>query len=372
MRHLLLESVGPYCAYCESPVGTDFPVSVRVSVNPFPKAMIQANGQQFEFQQGVSARRFREAWVNQHVACAACVAAKGDEPGSKAGFLRLAAIDPAKFTALVPRARNARDFTNDDQDDLFMAALNTWVWPDTTSDDVGILLLAGDRTFKLFDYEWSSASQSQLGARGLVRSDRLPANAAWVNQPRQGAWVIPNDSYINTLPERVDMRARVQATILGFDLNRWDPTSLDRRAENRSAVYPAVGRAYESLKAVVVATPKPVGVAPDVELDHASVAALSGAIRETIRATGFWSIWAHLFVKPITSNADPVWARYTLSARRRLLYALLVQYEEDHRRLPGQFAIRASKDVPIPPDELEDEIEFQMVLAGTDVERLDF
>ena len=286
-----------------------------------------------------------------------------------AAYRRLATTNDRKFQELAGKLGNRRSYTDDDFDDLFIAALQSWVWPDTSSDEDGNIVRLGDPTYDLFTYREETVSQLDLaGRRPLVRGGRLPAGA---DQARAGVWVIPNDSYINNQMDHDDLRERVVSTILGFDLNRFDPTSLDRRVENRTLALPVVRRSLESLKDVVRSTPRD-GPDRDSDLDHVNVEVFAGALRETIRATGFWTMWAQEFQKGIMSAADDVWRNYTAPARQRLLYRIFVQYEEDNRTLFNRQAYRPTKDSPIPRDVPKDEIVFQMVLAGTDPERLDF
>ena len=126
-------------------------------------------GKTFPYTIGVAPRRFTKAWVNQHVICSACAAARGDLPGSQAGFEQLAATNLNRFTELTSTAPRRLRLTNDQADDLFIAAFQTWVWPDVSSDEQGIFVSPGDNTFDLFTFEKSSRTQQDLMQSGLVQ-----------------------------------------------------------------------------------------------------------------------------------------------------------------------------------------------------------
>ena len=94
--------------------------------------------------------------------------------------------------------------------------------------------------------------------------------------------------------------------------------------DNRTAAYKTVVLAYERLLQLVteVRASQDKG---DEDLEHPQVAALTGFIRETLRTTGFWSLWAKYFEARF--QADGPWISYSETARRLFLYGLLVQYE---------------------------------------------
>ena len=99
---------------------------------------------------------------------------------------------------------------------------------------------------------------------------------------------------------------------------------------------------------------------------------LGNFIRESLRATGFWSVWLWLFSDALmAAQLQAPWSSYSPSAREALLYQLFVQYEIDNR-WSCDTTPRAAKTSPLPADALEDEIAVQMVLPGTDLDRLPF
>jgi hypothetical protein len=372
LRHLLLEAVGPYCAYCESPITIDFPRSYRVSTSA-QSAKFEFDGSSFTYSEGVGSGRFSPAWVNVQAACAACVAERGDMPGSRVGFERLRSTNRLRFDELTADARGRLRPNDDAIDDLFMAALGSWVWPDTSSDENGLIVLIGDDTWNLFTFDVSAQTQVQLADRALVRLDSLERDQSWATQSQTKVWLVPNTTFIQAQTNAADLQARVTNTILGWNLNYSNPsspTAEDRRVDNRTAALQTANLALTHLSELVrqVSTQNNVG-ARDEDLEHTRIATLAVFIRETLRATGFWSLWAQTFVSTINNSSDPRWSVYSTSARRLLLYELFVEYEIDRRAIGP---IRESKFAPIPADVLEHDIQTQMVFPGTDLDRIPF
>jgi hypothetical protein len=56
LRHLLIESLGSYCMFCESPLTIDIPVSQRVSTSP-KAASFSFDGRSFSYTVGVGSYR---------------------------------------------------------------------------------------------------------------------------------------------------------------------------------------------------------------------------------------------------------------------------------------------------------------------------
>lgn len=368
LRQLILEAVGSYCAYCESPITIDFPRSHRVSTSN-AEAEFEFNGRSFTYSAGVGSRRFSSAWVNVQAACAACVAAQGDLPGSLAGFERLRSTNLARFDELTDNASGRLRLDDDATDDLYMAALGSWVWPDTSSDENGLIVLVGDDTWNLFGFDFSEQTQVELADRGLVRLDSFERDQPWATESQRKLWVVPKTTFIDGQLNGADLVGRVTNTILGWNLNYSNPhspTAQDRRVDNRTAAFQTANVALTHLSAVVgqVSQNK-----SDEDLNHPRVATLAGFIRETLRATGFWSMWAQRFGSAIYNSSDPLWSAYSQSARRLLMYGLFVEYEIADRTV-GQ--IRASKEAPIPADVYEADIRSQMVIPGTDLDRIPF
>lgn len=368
IRHLLLEAVGPYCAYCESPITMDFPRSHRVSTSS-QGADFKFDGRSFTYPEGVGSRRFSPAWVNTQAACTACVAAQGVLPGSLAGFERMRSTNLPRFNQLVSGATGRLRLDDDATDDLYMAALASWVWPDTSSDENGLIVLMGDDTWNLFAFESSAQTQVGLADRGIVRLSPFERTQPWATQSQTKVWVVPNTTFIDSQPDAADLRTRVSNTLLGWNLNYSNlssPTAPDRRVDNRTAAFQTANAALNHLQAVVGQV-KNAQNKGDEDLGHPRVVSLTGFIRETLRATGFWSLWARRFVFAMSS--DPLWSAYSESARRLLLYELFVEYEIAERAIEP---IRASKSAPLPEDTYEADIRSQMVLPGTDLDRIPF
>src|SRR5215813_2668471 len=378
--HLLIEAVGPYCAYCESPVTNDFPFSRRVSIST-TQVPFKFGSASFRYSTGVGSRRFSHAWVNLQVACSACAAAQGDEPGSRAGFERMQAQPnkPEWFNRLTGVTGRLR-LSDDELDDLYIQALGSWVWPDVSSDENGLIVLPGDDTWNLLTFDNSPKRQVDLAGEGLLRLDPTEWSAPWATQAQTKVWVIPNQTFISQQSNSLDLLSRVKRTISGWNLNYCNPTaptSPDRRVENRTAALAIVDAALNHLTAVVSQV---AGQSKgDQDLEHLLVMELAGFIRETLRSVGFWSLWAQRFLwkignpKDTNSTPPPPWNLYSGTARRLLLYQLFAEYEIDHRNPQIQVPLPMEKPWG-PKEEIEGEedIDSQMVLPGTDLGRLPF
>lgn len=371
LRHLLLDSAGSYCAYCESPITTDFPFATKISISD-ESAELEVGNKSFEFSRGINPRRFANAWVNQQVICSSCAAAKGELPGSLEGFEQIFATNKERFDVLTANAPGRIRLSNDDSDDLFIAAGQKWLWPDSSTDengDANIIVLPGDNTFDLFKSEKSSHSQIDLKDSRLVRLTELEAKEAWARDLQDKVWVIPNEDFIKLQENQQSLRERAYNTILGFNLNYCNPASpkaSDRRVDNRTAALETVNLAIDSLNQTLS---DGMVTGSDEDLEDSRIESLIDFIRETLKATGFWSLWARRFVAEINDPGNSLWNGYSESARQRLLYGLLIEYEVDLRR---QIHIRDPKSDPISLDDIDDEIEILMVIPGTDVSRLSF
>jgi hypothetical protein len=310
--------------------------------------------------------------VNQQLACAACVAAKGELPDSQAGFERMRATNPNRFDELTGSASGRLRLNGYAEDDLYRDALDSWVWPDESSDENGLIVLPGADTWNLFTFDVSARTQAALADRGLVRLQPLERDQGWATENQTKVWVVPDVNFINRQPNPADLQARVMRTILGWNLNYSnpaDPTAEDRRVDNRTAALQTANTALTNLSALVsqVKDSQNKGDADDADLEHRHVAALLGFIRETLRSVGFWTVWAKWFVNTINNADDPLWSTYRASARRLLLYQLFVECEIDQRTPEG---ILPSKPTLILADDLDQVVISQEVLSGTDVNRL--
>lgn len=379
MRHLLIESVDAYCMFCESPLTADIPVSHRVLESS--SAVDFTFGEtRFSYSAGVGRHRRYLEWENWQLACAACVSAKGNSPGSREGFERMRATAPSRFAEMTGNAHGKLRLTPEQQDFLYVDALNSWVWPDEACNHDGLILLPGDPTWDLFTFEESSVSQVELSERGLVRLQDNEKSQAWATERKEQLWVVPNTGFINGHADPSDMLDRVMSTIRGWNLNYFNPTdeyARDRRVDNRTAALRVAETALEKLQAAVQHL-KDTQSRGDEDLEHPDVAALLAFIREALRSTGFWSVWARRFVlniyppiPPNSTETHPLWSTYSRPARRLLLYQLFVEYEID-RRAPVYGLNYMDVDQPPEDDESDEDVITRMVLSGTDLNRLPF
>lgn len=297
LRTFLFIALGGYCSYCEAPISNDSAVEHKVPKNGgtgFPICATQ--------------------WRNLLIACQSCNSAKGQKPS------RADAYNPGN------------------QESFYLNTLNLWVWPDKTGQMPQQASPAVDESLRLFKFEYSEQSQVQLGGRGLVRPSSIQPTLSWANERHKMVWVIPNEAFIGA---NAALRTRVLTTIQGLNLNYYnssDTTFNDRRVLNRTMAADRAGKALANLQSVVTKA--------NNNLYHDAVLLMIKAIRQTIIATGFWSVWFGIF-RGALSNQDPsaCWNQFDLHHRKRLFETLLVYYHE--------------RGVP------------DLIFAGTDYDRLD-
>lgn len=373
LRHQLIDAVGAYCVYCESPLSVDIPPGRKVSVSDEGETII-IDGQMIDLSTGVNRRQFNGAWVNQQLMCTACFTAKAEKPGMREAiqFLQTNATDV--WQMLGPKIINRQRLADTDWDTLFTAAALSWVSPDLSTDEMGQTLysIPGDYTFNLFTYSKINTTPLQLYQSGwldLSPSERLQT---WVNTPQTMVWVTPNTPQIqqfqNQNPHQPDVNTRVLATIKGLNLNYNNPTltdSKDRRVINRTQAWDVVNNAWTQLDTLVKqliqngANANQVLFAPVVNL-------FVNSIRHTLQTVGFWSLWATVFQPNLQNPGSPEWQQIPAIARNLLLYSLLIEYEIDTRFMADQVKIMANTRVP------NDLIATRSILPGTDSSRLTF
>jgi hypothetical protein len=285
LRTYLFDALGPYCSYCEAPISNDSAVEHKV-----PKETLS---------------RFATAWYNLLIACQSCNSAKGQTPLNK--------------------NNNYRD------------TLAQWVWPDKTeqlrSDPRPGLPV--DETYKLLTYEYSSKTQVQLQNAGIARNAQV--TMPWSTTAYRMLWVLPNATTIGT---NTTLETRVKTTIARLNLNSYDSSSSaynDRRVINRTAAYTAAVATQNNLETAVRIAG---GNARD-----ARVLLVIQACRQTIIATGFWSVWFWVFRSalqnpPLTSY----WHQFSQADRRYLLEALLIYYISPAERANANESIFAGTD----------------------------
>lgn len=292
MRLYLFESLGPYCSYCEQPVSNDTAVEHKI-----PKSE-NKGFQEFQYQ-----------WRNLLLACHTCNSAKGarphryDVPGANEGWVE----------THLPES-------------WYQETLKLWVWPDLVTPAPRTYTI-GSESMRLFRPVRDRRSQDDLGAAGLIKEHKRTSASAVKHDM---TWIVPNDTHINDYEPglRSEIRARVVRTIVGLNLNRYEPDEPklnDRRVSNRTAAHDAALAAISRLGAVCKAAHFAM-IAPEVRL-------AVQAVRETAVATGFWSLWFRVFFDALHNPQPPsTWAGVDLAKRKDLLEHALVHYYDGERK----------------------------------------
>jgi hypothetical protein len=285
-------------------------------------------------------------WRNVHAICLSCHRARFPTLDFNLGLKRL---DGQTVDVLKTAARSSRGLEDGQIVFLFNSTRQNLVWPQLITNLDGLTLAPGDDIWNLLTFEASSRSQTNLVGVGLVRLSNQDAGQTWATTPQAMVWIIPNEAAISQLADASDVRGRVQATILHFNLNYHNGTFYDTRVANRTNVFGIARDTFNALTGIVQSVRG--FVTKEEDLEHENVLTLLLAIRETVRATGFWSVWVWVFqVSLFSTDQNNIWNNYSVDARKGILYSLFVEYE-------------------VPSDE---ESVFVEVLPGTDSNRLPF
>lgn len=354
-RHELVRAYGPYCAYCESPLGSDVPRSYRVSVSR-ERADIIVGKDVIEFTKGVPGKE-ASGWDNAALACAACVRAKEDRLDSRAAFTWLQARDPNMYTDLKNKVSRRKLLGGNDQS-LIRAAIGSWLWPESHYTAEGFLVIGGDHIWSLLDIEKSVSSQRDLHnrTRPLVRLTDAELQSNDFAKTFDGVWLVPNDTYIQQLTaanapwlindpakteaeQRQGLTDRVLSTILGWNLNYMNPARpdiVDRRVETRTqahAVANDLGSRLSEHVTNAVREAEARGEAPGtIWPEGAEINSAVEMIHECLRATGCWTVWARLFYNVFSHPAaESPWPKVDVQARQLMFYRLFINYETDLR-----------------------------------------
>jgi hypothetical protein len=395
LRTLLVKSADNYCLICEIPLGNEPYVTARVYINQygyrdFPTGETNSQGKLITnsglLRADESVKGFH--WVNATLCCKACYEAQKG-PDWIEGLRVLAASKEAKslLGKVAPgRLDEARSAA------IYQYAAKTWIWPDSAEDGAaeGLIPFEGDDTWSMLDYGFASLSQAELAANRLVRLSNEEMAQSWTKQKLDGYWVGARKNLSDA------ERDRVLNTIIGFNLNYWSPYGTDQRVKSRTN---AALQAQQQAKALDVDLLKQKdAVAASQWLVKYSLSDDAGTIRETIRATGFWTAWARIFVAQaetwLAKKVDP-WAI------EACLMSLFVQYEQalvrdddvsfedeedgevvknegqgegsmtDDKAKQDQGQQKEQEDVlEFDEDDNDDAVCFPMVLEGTDLRRL--
>jgi len=376
LRYLLLEAVGAYCVYCEAPLTVVIPYTHKISVSQAPH-QFQVDTYTITNQVGLNYYRFNSAWVNQQLMCAACAAAKGESPNLEDALNFLKAYDQVNnsgsFNPIAGKLSNKSRLSDREWDTLFQAALQAWISPDYSADEMGNLLYGaqGDQTYTFITYAYDSRTQKALHDAGLLRLDLTNGVQDWMTQAQTKVWVVPNDSVINARQsDLLDMKTRVKKTIRGLNLNYSNPTDtlrFDRRVENRTATYEEVVQAWTRLDALVSALADKTGFDKDNILFNPAISQIATSIRQSLRATGHWSLWAQEFQRNVLdSPSGNAWLHIDEDLRRLFLFNLLIEYEVDLDTMASQ--IQDFNGVRFTRGPLET----RPVIPGLDIDRVPF
>lgn len=379
LRYLLLEAVGAYCVYCEAPLTVDVPYTHKISVSQATH-QFQVGAYTFTNQVGLNYYRFNSAWVNQQLMCAACAAAKGENPNVEDALNFLMVYDQANnsglFNTIAGKLSNNSRLSNDEWDILFGAALLTWISPDYSADEMGNLLYGaqGDQTYAFITYAYDSRPQKALHDAGLLHLDLTNGVQDWMTQAQTKVWVVPNDTNIDAWQAQhsgaPNMKTRVANTIRGLNLNYCNPTDtvrFDRRVENRTATYAAVMQAWTGLNNLVTALLGKAGFDPDGILFTPAISQIAASIRQSLRATGHWSLWAQVFQRNVLdAPSGAAWPAIDADMRRLFLFNLLIEYEVDAGGMASQIQGFAGVRFTRGP------LEARPVIPGLDIDRVPF
>jgi HNH endonuclease len=282
LRSFLFSLLGAYCSYCEAPISNDSQVEHKVHKS-----------------EKTGFVDFATQWRNLLISCQSCNAAKGRSP-------MISGSDQKSLAA-------------------YTRTLNLWVWPDSTAKMGSEAPMPGDESYQLFTFEHTAKTQIQLRDAGLVRENTVK-NEPWASESRTMLWIVPNETYIRGLQSELGdagvaiLKKRVQATIQGLNLNflnTSNPGYNDRRVVNRTAAMEAASSALRNLENILMASGT---------VSHPAVKLMISAIRQTLIATGFWSVWFWVFRKALDSPAHSNWSRFSSADRLQLLDALLYDY----------------------------------------------
>ena len=369
---LLIDSTGDYCLFCELPLRNDADISHRVYVSDFPYRVVVNIVEQPQI---ISRQVTIAGWERVILCCSACAEARGRKPAVKAWDpdyeAQLQRTSPnfgAALDAYLTRNPGAEVEKDGPAIQVYHEGAQSWIWPDTVEDRDNELnswvAFEGDDTWRLLKYVMYEASQVRLQTERLVRLAPREANEPWATEPEFEAWVEPADG----LDEAVDKRVR--DTILGLNLNHYGPLSR-RRVTARTDAWVSATAEFGRLEELFGRWSGD-RAAASRSLFELSRSPYAGALREAIRATGCWSIWARVMLGRTELDA---WSRFEPSAISAFLRSALVQYEESTKPGPdsGEDAEeeeRKEGDLDEQDEEDEEETRFVMVIPGTDLTRL--
>ena len=280
-RHELIEAVGAYCSFCESPMGSALHVEHRLPKSMFPYAAF--------------------AWVNFLLACATCNSAKGPFPNQhRPGVPSLDAAQPSL------RTHEAQEWIQNHAP----ANSSHYLWPDY---DWSVLPAGSVYPFRFAPY-WIDFTRHQPELRRAIRStpaagDDEPLAGELLDQFRKGS--IGQDR-ICFVAAGAGRRGRVLAKkYFGVAVLPAVPPGPD--PANPDPLYAGAQRVIDltGLNRIVTASDAAKTVdrrvlnrtiawlrAMDVKdrLDRAAkipgaLAPVLAMARQTMAATGFWGVW---------------------------------------------------------------------------------
>lgn len=353
----LLSAAGAYCAFCESPwseAGSIFKLSTSTSDLSYPVS------EGVYCTTVVGLRDFERYWHNHLLVCSSCHAQRGDYPGMRQGLDILRERSREEFDAIINSLTDGTPLNDKQALVVFSAAMSCMVWPDTSLNQGGELIEAGDLTRDLFTYELSEKSPVDL-AQAHLRAplSDIELQSPWAIHAVKRLWVIPNEAYLRSLDPITSaaMRFRVQNTLLALNLNHAPPDdagNADQRVFKRTETYVVARNLWDGILTELV-TPLINQMGED-DLDEEEITESPifqvhlRAYSAFVQRNGFWSAIAFALGESLASG---IWSEFAVETKENLFYDTMIQYEP---------LLKEGKPNDAP--------EGVMVISGSDVERI--
>ncbi|MFT9846047.1 HNH endonuclease [Aneurinibacillus sp. REN35] len=297
LRTYLFKQIGSYCSYCETPISMDSAVEHKV-----PKSNKRG------FQQ------YQTRWSNLLVACQSCNSAKGTTPD-----------------------KNEVKGVKGDEN-LFLATMKLWVWPDRTFSSDSIDIATNDNTYQLFQLVYEEKSQKELIEAGMVKPINTKTWPSWTTDKHKMVWILPNEAYLSSFEdsEASQLRKRALNTLKGLQLNYYNDSDMkfsDRRVINRTKAYLLAQESIDDFVEILSKTFKKRDIEGYIKLYmNDTLLMMLQSMRLMIKTTGFWSVWFTVFRKVLENPTNSYLRWLRRDDRLFLLRSLLIAYIEGERR----------------------------------------